>query len=61
MNMHAKLTEKNIKALEDGRVVDEAMGMCLPGMLGGKSAETVKAEYPSLEPLKELVKTAKTT
>ena len=61
MSMNAKLTEKNIKALEaGGGALDEDLGMCTPGSVVAKAGTDIKEEFPSLEPLKELSKSSKT-
>ena len=60
MSLEAKLTEKNIKALTDGGSLDRDFGLCTPGSVAIVGTD-VKAEFPSLEPLKELVKLSKTT
>ena len=55
-----KLNDKNMKALQEGEA-DGSMGMATPGSCVTSEDPTaaVKAEIPSLEPLKELQKTMK--
>ena len=58
--LKAKLTEKNILALEKGTVDDE-LGLATPCGLLNKTECDIKAELPSLDKLKEQAKTAKTS
>ena len=59
-NQTAKLNDKNMKALQEG-VADGTMGMATPSSCAITEVDpaVVKAEIPSLEPLKELQKTMK--
>ena len=57
---NVKLNDKNIKALQEGQK-DGSMGMATPSSCAIEEVDpaVVKAEIPSLEPLKELQKTMK--
>ena len=55
-----KLNEKNMKQLQESQT-DRSMGMATPSSCANAEVDpaTVKAEIPSLEPLKELQKSMK--
>ena len=61
--MKAKVTDKNIQALEHKGAVDDELGMATPCSLmsATRSEEDAKAEVPSLGKLKEQQKACKTT
>ena len=61
--MSSKLTEKSLKALEDLGKKDGELGLATPTMLltDNKTESQVKAEYPSLEAVKEALKSNKNT
>ncbi len=57
--MAAKLTDKNLQALEKLSNVDSDLGLATPSMMLTDDAARVKSEIPSLETLQELLKTQK--
>ena len=59
--LKAKLTEKNLLALEKSGKVDDELGLATPSSLLACEDSVVKAELPSLERLKELSKTCKSS
>ena len=60
LTMNAKLSEKNLKQLEDKGKCDEMLGMPLPSSLASSMDEdNVKVELPSLEPLQKSFRAAK--
>ena len=61
LTMNAKLSEKNLKQMEDKGKCDEMLGMPLPTSVACSSNEdSVKMELPSLEPLQKSHKVGKT-
>lgn len=60
-NQTVKLNDKNIKALQEAGQSDTSMGMATPSSFANAEVDpaVVKAEIPSLEPLKELQKNMK--
>ena len=59
-DQQVKLNDKNMKLLQESQI-DNSMGMATPSSCANAEVDpaTVKAEIPSLEPLKELQKTLK--
>ncbi len=55
----SKLNEKNVLALKNADKADDDMGLATPAGITVESATPVKSELPSLELLKDLVKTVK--
>ena len=55
----AKLTEKNLLALEKSNKLDGDLGLATPSSMMAMEDSSVKLEMPSLEKLKELSKTSK--
>ena len=60
-SLKAKLTEKNLLALEKADKVDGELGLATPSMMLADEESTVKTEFPSLEKLKEHQKSCKMT
>ena len=57
--LKAKLTEKNLLALEKAGNVDGELGLATPSSLLAIEETGVKLEVPSLEKMKDLLKTCK--
>ena len=57
MDMDAKLSEKNLFMMEEGKGnVDKDLGMITPGSMVSGAASDIKQEVPSLEKLQNVVK-----
>ena len=60
-SLKAKLTEKNLEALEKANRKDGELGLATPSMLFAGEETSVKEEVPSLQKLKDLSKNCKTS